>query len=83
MYFFVVKPRRSKDGNTGTGENSTPGDAENSEDPVGATSEHGEEDNGQDDPDKQAMPNDQDDDSFCNVMEHFYDSTGMTILILS
>ena len=33
------KPRRSKDGNTGTGENSTPGDAENNKDHVGATSE--------------------------------------------
>ena len=33
------KPRRSKDDNTGTEENSTPGDAENNENPVGATSE--------------------------------------------
>ena len=32
------KPRRSKDDTTGTGENSTPGDAENNEDPDGATS---------------------------------------------
>ena len=30
------KPRRSRDDNTGTGENSTPGDTENNEDPVGA-----------------------------------------------
>ena len=33
------KPRRSKGGDTGTRENSTPGDTENNEDPVGATSE--------------------------------------------
>ena len=32
------KPRRSNDGNTGTGENSTSGDAENNEDPVRAAS---------------------------------------------
>ena len=46
------KPRRSKDGNTGTGENSTPGDTENNEDPVGAAYEQEEQDNGQDNPDK-------------------------------
>ena len=63
------KPRRSKDGNTGTGENSTPGDAENNEDPVGAASEQEEQDNGQDNPDKQAMPNDPDDDSYRPVSE--------------
>ena len=33
------KHRRSKDGNTGTRENSTPGDAENNEDPAGAAPE--------------------------------------------
>ena len=42
------KPRRSKDGNTGTRENSTPGDAENNEDPAGATSEQEEHDDRQD-----------------------------------
>ena len=33
------KPRRSKESNTCTGGNSTPGDAEKNENPVGATSE--------------------------------------------
>ena len=33
------KPRLSKDGNTGTRENSTPGDVENNKGPIGATSE--------------------------------------------
>ena len=46
------KPCRSKDGNTGTGENSTPGNTENNEDPVGAASEQEEQDNGQVNPDK-------------------------------
>ena len=36
------KPRRSNDGNTGTRENSTLGDAENNEDPVGAAFEQEE-----------------------------------------
>ena len=40
-----TKSRRSKDSNTGTRENSTPDDAENNEDPVGATSEQEEQDN--------------------------------------
>ena len=39
----LSKPRRSKDGNTGTGENSTPDDVENNEDPVGARSEQEEQ----------------------------------------
>ena len=63
------KPRRSKDGNTGTRENSTPDDTENNEDPVGATSEQEEQDNGQVNPDKQAMPNDPDDDSYRPLSE--------------
>ena len=58
------KPRRSKDGHTGTGENSTPGDAENNEDPVGAASEQEEHDNGQDNPDEQAIEDDSEDDSY-------------------
>ena len=36
------KPRCSKDSNAGTRENSTPGDAKNNEDPVGAMSEQEE-----------------------------------------
>ena len=62
------KSRRSKDSNTGTGENSTPDDAENNEDPVGATSEQ-EQDNGQVNPHKQATPNDPDDDSYRPLSE--------------
>ena len=58
------KSCRSKDSNTGTEENSTPNDAENNEDPVGATSEQEEQDNEQVNPDKQATPNDPDDDSY-------------------
>ena len=58
------KPRHSKDGNTGTGENSTPGDAENNEDPIGAASEQEEQDNEQVNPDKQAMHSDPGDDSY-------------------
>ena len=63
------KPRRSNDGNTGTGENSTPSDTENNKDPVGAASEQEEQDNGQDNPDNQTMPNDLDDDSYRLVSE--------------
>ena len=57
------KPRRSKDGNTGTGENSTPGDTENSEDPAGATSKQ-EHDSRQDNRDEQAIEDDPEDDSY-------------------
>ena len=46
------KSRCSKDSNTGTREHSTPDDAENNEDPVGATSEQEEQDNEQVNPDK-------------------------------
>ena len=63
------KPRRSKNDNTSTGENGTPGDAENNEDPVGAASTQEEQDNGQVNPDKQATPNDPDDDSYRPVSE--------------
>ena len=52
------KSRRSKDNNTGTGENSTSDDAENNEDPVGARSEQEEQENGQASPDEQALPSD-------------------------
>ena len=58
------KSRRSKDSNTGARENSTPDDAENKEDPVGATSEQEEQDNEQVNPDKQAMPSDLEDDRY-------------------
>ena len=57
------KPRHSKDGNTGTRENSTPGDAENNEDPVGATSEQ-EHDSRQDNSSEQTMEDDSKDDSY-------------------
>ena len=49
------KPRRSKDGNTASEENSTPGAAENNEEPVGAASEQEEHDNRQDNPNEQAI----------------------------
>ena len=58
------KPRHSKDGNTGTGENSTPGDAENNEDHIGATSEQEENGNEQDNPDEQAIEDGPEDDSY-------------------
>ena len=63
------KPRRSKDGNTGTEENSTPGDAENNEDPFGAASEQEEHDNGQDNPDEQAIEDDSEDGSYRPLSE--------------
>ena len=57
------KSRRSKDSNTGIG-NSTPDDAENNEDPVGATSEQEEQENGQVNPDEQAIHNDSEDSNY-------------------
>ena len=45
------KSRRGKDSNTGTGENNTPDDAEDNEDPVEITSEQEERENGQVSPD--------------------------------
>jgi len=56
--------RRSKShrSNAGTGENSTPDDAENNEDPVGARSEQEEQENGQASPDEQALPSDNSED---------------------
>ena len=49
---------KSHHNNPGTGENSTPDDAENNEDPVGARSEQEEQENGQASPDEQALPSD-------------------------
>ena len=43
--------------------------AENNEDPVGATAEQEEQDNGQVNPHKQAPPNDADDDSYRPLSE--------------
>ena len=45
-------------------DSSTPGDAENNEDPVGATSEQEEHDDRQDNPDEQAIEDDSGDDSY-------------------
>ena len=58
------KSRRSKVSNTGIGENNTLGDAENNEDPVGAASEQEERDNGEDNPNEQAIEDDSEDDSY-------------------
>ena len=64
------KPRISKDGNTGTRENSTPGDAQNNEDPAGATSEQEEHDNRQASPDEQALPSEgSEDDNYLPLSE--------------
>ena len=53
------KPRRSKNSNTVTGENNTPDDAENNEDPVEPTSEQDEREDGRVSPDEQAMNKDE------------------------
>ena len=56
--------------NAGTGENSTPDDAENNEDPVGARSEQEEQENGQASPDEQALPSDNsEDDNYLPLSE--------------
>ena len=46
------KPRRSKNSNTITGENNTPDDAEDNEDPVEPTSEQDKREDGQASPDE-------------------------------
>ena len=53
---------KSHRSNAGIGENSTPDDAENNEDPVGARSEQEVQENGQASPDEQALPNDNSED---------------------
>ena len=63
------KPGRSKDDNTGHGENSTLGDAENNEDPVEATSEQEEQENGQVSLDEQAIHNDSEDSNYLPLSE--------------
>ena len=65
----VSESHRLKDRNTGTGENSTPDDAENNEDPVGVTSEQEEQDNGQVSPDEHAIYDDPEDSNYLPLSE--------------
>ena len=59
------RPKRrteSHRSNAGIGENGTPDDAENNEDPVGARSKQEEQENGQASPDEQALSSDKSED---------------------
>ena len=64
------KSRRAKDSNTGTGENNTPDDAEDNEDPVEITSEQEERENRQVSPDEQAINEDLEDSNYLPLSEH-------------
>ena len=53
-----------KDSNTGTGDNNTPDDAEDQEDPVEPTSEQDDREDGQVSPDEQAVNEDSEDSNY-------------------
>ena len=63
------KSRRGKDSNTGIGENNTPDDAEDNEDPVEPTSEQDEREDGQVSPDEHAINEDSEDSNFLPLSE--------------
>ena len=63
------KSHHAKDSNTGTGENNTPDDAEDNEDPVGATFEQDEREDGQVSPDEQATHEDSEDNNYLLLSE--------------
>ena len=63
------KSRRGKDSSTGTGENNTPDDAEDNEDPVEITFEWEERENGQVSPDEQAIHDDSEDSNYLPLSE--------------
>ena len=63
------KLRHAKDSNTGTGENKTPDDAENNEDPAGAIAEQEEQENRQASPDEQPTDDNSEDDNYLPLSE--------------
>lgn len=63
------KSRRGKDNNTGTGENNTPNDAEDNEDPVKPTSGKDEWEDRQVSPDEQAINEDSKDSNYLSLSE--------------
>ena len=63
------KSRRGRDSNTGTGENNTPDDAEDNEDPVEPTSEQDEREDGRVSPDEQAVNEDSEDSNYLPLSE--------------
>ena len=58
------KPRRGKNSNTGTGENNTPDNAEDNEDPIKPTSEQDEREDGRVSPNEQAVNEDSEDSNY-------------------
>ena len=63
------KSRRGKNSNTGTGENNTPDDAEDQEDPGEPTSEQDDPEDGQVSPDEQAVNEDSEDSNYLPLSE--------------
>ena len=63
------KSRRSKDSNTGTGEDDTPEGAEDNEDPIDTTNKQDEWEDAQVSPVKQATHKDSEDDSYLPLSE--------------
>ena len=63
------KSRRSKDINTGTGEDNTPEGAEDNEDPIDTANEQDEQEGGQVSPGKQATHEDSEDDNYLPLSE--------------
>ena len=63
------KPCHSKNSNTVTGENNTPDDAEDNEDPVEPTSEQDKREDGRASPDEQAMNEDSEDSNYLPLSE--------------
>ena len=63
------KSRRAKDSNTGTGENNTPDDVEDNEDPIGAIFEQDEREDGHVSPDEQAIHEDSENNNYLLLSE--------------
>ena len=63
------KSHCGKDSNTGTGDNDTPENAEDQEDPIELTSEQDDREDGQIDPDEQAVNEDSEDNNYLPLYE--------------
>ena len=63
------KSRDEKDSNTGTGNNDTPENAKDQEDPIEPTSEQDDQEDGQVDPDEQTRNNDSEDSNYLPLSE--------------
>ena len=69
IYSRCSKPRHSKNNDTGTTDNSTPDDAEDENNPAQPSFEQAGREDGQANPDEQAMNGDSEDDNYMPLSE--------------